>query len=36
MRKQGLQVDSWIERFSDWLRAQRLLERPAASGEVRL
>ncbi len=29
MWQQGLPVDSWIERFSDWLRAQGLLEATA-------
>ena len=28
-RTQGLPVDSWIERFGDWLRVQGLLERAA-------
>jgi acetyl esterase/lipase len=33
MRKQGLPIDTWIDRFADWLGAQRLLEtqRPAVT-----
>jgi hypothetical protein len=26
MRKQGLPMDRWIERFGDWLEAQGLLK----------
>jgi acetyl esterase/lipase len=29
MLKQGLPVDSWTERFEDWLKSQGLLTRPA-------
>lgn len=31
MRKRGLPVDSWTERFRDWLALEGLLNRPAAS-----
>ncbi|MGE0131758.1 MAG: alpha/beta hydrolase [Blastocatellales bacterium] len=30
MTKRGLPVDSWVDRFGDWLQAQGLLQKPAA------
>lgn len=32
MRKLGLPVDSWIERFGDWLKAEGFMSKPAAPG----
>jgi acetyl esterase/lipase len=36
MLQQGLPIDTWIERFGDWLGVQGLLERPAQTPPIPL